>query len=35
MKPLAVLDRANVQVIATTEFALDPLTHHAALKAGD
>ncbi|MCT8989395.1 glucuronate isomerase [Chelativorans sp. SCAU2101] len=30
--PLAVLDRANVEVIATTEFALDPLTHHRALK---
>lgn len=33
LKPLAVLDRANVSVIATTEFALDPLTHHQALKA--
>ena len=33
LKPLAVLDRANVEVIATTEFALDPLEHHAALKA--
>ena len=32
LKPLAVLDRANVEVIATTEFALDPLTHHQALK---
>lgn len=30
--PLAILDRANVEVIATTEFALDPLTHHAVLK---
>ena len=33
LKPLAVLDRAKVSVIATTEFALDPLTHHQALKA--
>lgn len=33
LKPLTVLDRANVSVIATTEFALDPLTHHQVLKA--
>lgn len=33
LKPLAVLDRAKVEVIATTEFALDPLTHHHVLKA--
>jgi glucuronate isomerase len=33
LKPLAVLDRANVEVIATTEFALDPLPHHKALAA--
>ena len=33
LKPLAILDRARVEVIATTEFALDPLTHHQALKA--
>ena len=33
LKPLAVLDRANVEVIATTEFALDPLEHHQVLKA--
>ena len=26
--PRAVLDRFNVEVIATTEFALDPLIHH-------
>jgi len=26
--PRAILDRANVEVIATTEFALDPLVHH-------
>ena len=32
-KPLAVLDRANVEVIATTEFALDPLEHHQVLKS--
>jgi len=29
--PRAVLDKANVEVIATTEFALDPLQHHRAL----
>ncbi|WP_173087597.1 glucuronate isomerase [Devosia sp. 1635] len=29
--PLAILDRANVETIATTEFALDPLQHHARL----
>ncbi|WDR06663.1 glucuronate isomerase [Devosia rhodophyticola] len=29
--PLALLDRANVEVIATTEFALDPLTHHSTM----
>ncbi|SDG15009.1 glucuronate isomerase [Pelagibacterium luteolum] len=32
-RPLAILDRANVEVIATTEFALDPLDHHATIKA--
>ncbi len=31
-KPLAVLDRAKVETIATTEFALDPLDYHKALK---
>ena len=30
--PLAVLDKANVEVLATTEFALDPLPHHQTLK---
>ncbi len=30
--PRAILDRADVEVIATTEFALDPLEHHARLK---
>jgi len=30
--PLALLDRANVEAIATTEFALDDLTHHKTLK---
>ncbi|MEO5806694.1 glucuronate isomerase [Devosia sp.] len=29
--PRAILDRANVEVIATTEFALDPLTHHQSM----
>ncbi|MDB5623924.1 MAG: uxaC, partial [Devosia sp.] len=29
--PLAILDRAKVETIATTEFALDPLRHHASL----
>ena len=33
LRPLAILDRARVEVIATTEFALDPLAHHATLKA--
>ena len=33
LKPLAILDRANVEVIATTEFATDPLDHHKILKA--
>src|SRR5215217_1713331 len=28
MLPRAILDRFNVEVIATTEFALDPLVHH-------
>jgi glucuronate isomerase len=32
LRPLAVLDRAGVEAIATTEFALDELTHHRALK---
>ncbi len=31
LRPRAVLDRANVEYIATTEFALDPLNHHAKL----
>lgn len=31
LRPLAILDRANVEAIATTEFALDPLNHHKAL----
>lgn len=31
MLPLAILDRANVEVIATTEFALDPLDSHKSL----
>ncbi len=30
-RPRALLDRFNVAVIATTEGALDPLAHHAAL----
>jgi glucuronate isomerase len=29
--PLAILDRAKVETIATTEFALDPLHHHARM----
>jgi len=33
-RPRALLDRFGVEVIATTEGALDPLTHHATL-AGD
>jgi glucuronate isomerase len=31
--PRAILDRANVEVIATTEFALDPLKHHQSMLA--
>jgi glucuronate isomerase len=31
-RPRQLLDRFNIEVIATTEGALDPLTHHAALK---
>lgn len=32
LRPLAVLDRARVETIATTEFALDPLSEHQTLK---
>ncbi len=32
LRPLAVLDKANVKVLATTEFALDTLPHHQKLK---
>lgn len=32
LRPLAVLDSARVEMIATTEFALDPLKHHQTLK---
>lgn len=31
MRPLAILDKARVECIATTEFALDPLDNHADL----
>ena len=31
--PRAILDKAKVEVIATTEFALDPLTHHLSMEA--
>ncbi|MEO1423137.1 MAG: glucuronate isomerase [Pseudomonadota bacterium] len=31
LRPRAVLDRAGVSTIATTEFALDPLNHHQHL----
>lgn len=31
--PHALLDRARVEVIATTEFALDPLVHHQTMEA--
>jgi len=31
--PHAILDRFNVEVIATTEFALDPLVHHQKMEA--
>lgn len=33
LRPRAILDRFDVEVIATTEFALDPLTHHRAMAA--
>ena len=33
MRPRALLDRFNIEVIATTESALDPLTHHRKLDA--
>lgn len=32
LRPMAVLDRAGVEVIATTEFALDMLEHHRSLR---
>lgn len=32
LRPLSVLERARVEVIATTEFALDPLVHHRVLR---
>lgn len=31
--PRALLDKARVEVITTTEFALDPLTHHLSMEA--
>ena len=31
-KPRALMDRFNIELIATTEGALDPLTHHQKLK---
>lgn len=31
LRPLAILERAGVETIATTEYALDPLVHHRAL----
>ena len=33
--PHALLDRARVEVIATTEFALDPLVHHQKMETND
>ncbi len=33
LRPRALLDRAKVEVITTTEFALDPLVHHQAMEA--
>ncbi|MDN4478563.1 glucuronate isomerase [Demequina sp. SYSU T00039] len=32
-RPLALLDRFNIQLIATTDGAADPLAHHASLRA--
>ncbi len=34
-RPRALYDRFNVEVIATTEGPLDPLTHHARIAASD
>jgi glucuronate isomerase len=34
-KPRALLDRFNIELIATTEGALDPLEHHQALEGSD
>lgn len=33
LRPMSILDKANVELIATTEFALDPLNDHQVLKA--
>ena len=33
MLPRAILDKAKVEVITTTEFALDPLVHHQSMEA--
>ncbi|ODT83518.1 MAG: glucuronate isomerase [Pelagibacterium sp. SCN 64-44] len=33
LRPRAILDRFRVEVIATTEFALDPLVHHQQMEA--
>jgi len=32
LRPMAILNRARVECIATPEFALDPLKHHSTLK---
>jgi glucuronate isomerase len=34
-RPRALFERFNIEVIATTESPLDPLTHHAKLKGSD
>ena len=34
-RPRALFDRFGIEVLATTESALDPLIHHAAIRASD
>ena len=34
-RPRSLFDRFNIEVLATTESALDPLNHHAAIRASD
>ncbi len=34
-RPRSLFDRFNIEILATTESALDPLNHHAAIRASD